>query len=494
MLIKALILLLIFTLPSCKKNTEGVLIIADSDKIDKESADPTTVAQSAIGTLIFSDFSYIDNDLVPHNLLADEVWIQSAGRTLEIKIRKGVRFHDGREMTERDVAASFRKIMDTDKYMKERYGRLRVTIVDKLKVKISADEPISDWSAILNNIYVSPADLVGTGPYMINRWLENGVELAANNDYFEGPPKLKRVIYRYEPDERKRVNMLLRGEADLLVWLSPDMAGFLKKDERFYVNEWPYDFYSALFLNNESPLLRDKAVRLAVSMAIDRDKLIRKILNGGGTKISGPFPHHVSHPAINAGILDFRPREAARFLKDAGWRDSGDGILEKNGRKLIFRLYYNKGVDEFRKMADIIAQDLFEVGIGVEAVSSTLDEIDGNNFKSGDYDAILDAKASYDSVNLLTWRSSSLSNISRFNNREMDNLLDRLRETTDVEQKKEIYSKMQRVFEEEVPAVFLYNPVIYTAVNKKFKGAEKFVSSAYSVYKIKDWSIDEKSK
>ncbi|MBI5745949.1 MAG: ABC transporter substrate-binding protein [Nitrospirae bacterium] len=495
MFIKALIALLILALPSCNKpRQKDVLIIADADKIDKESVDdPAALQNSVIGDLVFNTLSYVDNDLIPHNLLIEEVRPLPGGKTIEIKIRKGIRFHDGMEMTESDVAASISRIIERDEYLKERYGQLKVAIVDKLKIRVTGDNPLADIDTVLlPNLYISLKGLGGTGPYSLAYWLYNGVELEANEDYFEGRPKIKKIRYLYEEDERKRVNMLLKGEADLLVWLSPEMAGFLKPDSRFYVKEITNYSYSALFLNNESPLFRDKALRRAVSMAIDRDKLIKKVLKGSGTKASGPLPSYTFQQENDTASQNYRPREAFRLLKDAGWRDAdGDGILEKNGKKLRFRLYYNSNVEEFKKMADLISQDLFEIGIGVEAIPADMGESTDRNFKPGNYDAILNGKSSYDSVNLLTWGSSSLSNLSRFSNREMDTLLERLKEATNIEQKKEIYNKMQRIFEEEVPAVFLYNPVIYTAASKRFKGAEDFVGSAYSMYKIKDWSVNE---
>lgn len=496
MLIKVLIALLFFALPSCNKPQKDVLVIADVGKLDKESADdPAILWNSVIGGLVFSSLSYVDNDLVAHNLLVEDVRARSGGKAIEIKIRKGVRFHDGREVTESDVAASISRIMEEDKYLKERYGQFKVAIVDKLKIIITGDKPLPEPYkdiAVLPNLYVFSNDLIGTGPYRFQRWIDNGVELTANNDYFEGAPKLKKVVYRHEPDERKRVNMLLNGEVDLLVWLSPEIASFLKTDSSLYINEIPSGFYSAIFLNSESPLFRDKALRKAVSMAIDRDKLIKKVLKGGGVKAFGPLPSQFFRPENNAAITSYRAREAVRLLKDAGWRDAdGDGILEKNGKKLKFRLYYDINLGECKKMADLISQDLFEIGIGAEATPANINEFTDRNFEAGSYDAVLFSKSSHDSINMLAWDSPSLANISRFSNREIDSLLGRLRAETDIEQKKEIYSKMQRIFEEEAPAVFLYNPLIYTAVNKRFKGAEDFVGNVYSIYKIKDWSMNE---
>lgn len=493
MFINVLLTFLLIALTSCNKPENSVLVIADSGKIDKESANELTLPESVIGDLLYTPFFKDDNNFVFHNLLAEDVRMLPGGKTIEIKIRKGVRFHDGRELTESDVAASIGRITDTDAHIKERYGQLKVTIAGKLKVTVTGDKPLSDvYTLLLPNIYIYSKELIGTGPYKFHRWINNGIELIVNNDYFEGTPKLKKVIYRYEPEERNRVNMLLKGEADLLIWLSPKMAEFLKTDDRFYVNEWPTGFYSALFLNNESPLFRDKAIRRAVSMAIDRDVLIQKVLKGGGTKILTPFASLIFKSEKNKTGIDYRPKEAVRRLKEAGWEDAdGDGILEKDGRELRFRLFYNRKVKEFKQIADIISQNLFETGIGVEAIPANMDESTDRNFIGGSYDAILEVKSSYDSVNMLAWSSSSIFNISRFNSREMDNHLERLKEVTDIEQKKEIYGRMLKIFEDDTPAVFLYTPVIFTAVNKKFNGAEDFVGSVYSIYKIKDWSLNE---
>lgn len=490
MLLKFLaVIFLLFSLLSCKKQINDNLVIADNIEIDKENLNYEDVKYTLIAPLLFSSISLQDiKDSTPHNILADEIIALPGGKSIEIMLRKGVRFHDGREMTANDVGLSFSKMGETDKYINEKYGAFKVEILDRLKLRVTSGKPLSDLISVLSDIYVFSKDLAGTGPYRFSKWLDNGVELVANDDYFEGAPKLKKVVYRYEPDERKRVNMLLKGEADLLAWLSPEMAGFLREDDKFYVKEWPAGFYSAIFLNNESSLFSDKVLRKAISMAIDRDKLIKKVLKGGGLKTLTPLPPQLLH---TENSTDYRPREAIRLLKDAGWRDAdGDGILEKSGRELKFRLYYDINVEEFKKMADLISQDLFEIGIGVEAIPANMDESTGRSFEGGNYDAILFAKSFGDSVNIVVWGSSSHKNLSRFRNMEMDNLLNGLKSAADIEQKKEIYGRMKRIFKEEAPAVFLYNPVIYTAASKRFKGAEDFVGYVYSIYKIKDWSIN----
>ena len=82
-------------------------------------------------------------------------------------------------------------------------------------------------------------------------------------------------------------------------------------------------------------------------------------------------------------------------------------------------------------------------------------------------------------------------NYSRYGNKEVDQLLEQLGTASDVKAKKKIYARMQEIFNEEVPAAFLYNNAVYTAVNKRFNGAEDFAGDTYNVYKIKDWSINE---
>lgn len=489
--------LFLLALLSCSKTDKtenNSLVIIDSEKIDKESLGDAQKFSSTIpALLLLSPLLSLDGNGIPHNFLAEEIKLFPGKNVIEIRLREGVKFHDGRRLTVDDIVGAINKL----RVAEVRYKNLKVETLNSSLLRLTNNAPVVDVNSLLADIAVlapeSSDQPVGTGPFRFGRWLNNGVELVANKDYFEGRPKLDKVIYLYEEDERKRLYKLLKGEADLLVFLSPEVARFLEKDTRFYLKKIPFS-YSAIHFNNESALFRDKVVRKAVSMAIDRDSLIEKGFKDEGVKTSHPFQPEM---LTKSESPDYQPREAARLLKEAGWRDRNkDGVLEKAGRRLRFLLYYDKDYKEYTKVLDIMSQHLFEVGIEMEGVPVTYSEFRKKWMKAGDYDAFLKGISTSDSANFTTWHSSFIGNpdgcnFSRYSNGEVDRLLEQLRVSGDIKTKKMIYGKILEIISKDVPAAFLYNDMIYTAVNKRFKGAEDFMGDVYSVYKIKDWSLNE---
>lgn len=495
-----IIVFFVFVLCSCHK-TEKTLTIIDGMEVSKASiSENTDFLNSAIGDLIFTPLVYIDWG-ERHNVLAEDIKVSPDRKAVEVKLRDGVKFHDGKKLTAKDMASSIEMIKDIDSSVIDKYGDINVDVIDSSRIRLYSDLElsISNFNNLLSMIYAFPQtfkNLNGTGPFKFKRWLDNGLELVANEDYFEGRPKLDKIIYIYEEDERKRLYAALDGKADLLIFISPEVVDFLEKDGKFHIVKTASENYSALFLNNQSFFFSDGAVRRAINLAIDRDSLIENALRGAGIKASGPFPQ--TPLSKENRTADYEPREAVKLLKSSGWSDTdGDGILEKNGKRFRFKFYYTTMLEENKKIADIIGRYLFEVGIEAEGVP--MSDFDFNKMRqiSGDYDAMLACTDSTDTYLFNYWHSSSIKNIkgnnySRYADNGLDILLLQLREADNPDTRKQIYGRMQQIMDRDVPAVFLYHSLNYSAISKKFKRGEEFFGNIYSVYKIKDWSVNER--
>lgn len=492
-LIIATLIPLLSVIYSCNRSKEKTLTIVDSIRIDKSSS-LADISTSLIGSLVFSPLLYKYNSgTAIHYVLAEEVKILPGKKVIEVKIRDNIRFHDGKLLTAEDIVRS----IDTLKteFNRETLKDITAKAVDRLRLRLESKSPVADTNELLRTISAYPSHsniFNGTGPFRLKKFQTNGIELEANDGYFEGKPKLKRIIYLCEADENKRLTMLLKGEADLLAGLSPEAARFLEKDIRFNVHKDDKGFYTALFFNNKSSIFSDQRVRMALSMAMDRKSIIEKGLNGGGTVISSPFPAELLPSDIETGSQYYNPKQAVKILKEAGWNDAdGDGILEKDGRKLRSTLYYQKESEELKRIADIIAQQLFEIGVGMESAGIGENEIED---LSGDYDVILFAAAYGEYFHLNRWLSSSpvsrYGNLSCYGNTEVDGLLERLIEADTIVEKKMIYGRLKEILDKEVPAAFFYAPANYIAVSKGIRGVGKLGFDVFSFYKIKDWNTE----
>lgn len=492
-LVLALIFPFLSTLYSCDKPKEKNLILVGDIKIDKETT-LQNACNSLIGGLVFSPLLFRYNSgTADHFVIAEDIKVFPGNKVIEVKIKDGARFHDGKAVTSDDVIRSIERLKV--ELNVEALKEVRAEVVDRLRFRVTSISPITDANYLLSTISIFPASSTlfnGTGPFRFKRWLDNGVELEANRDYFEGAPKLNKVVYLYEPDERKRLTMLLKGEVDLLAGITPEVARFLEKDSKFNVHVDNSGFYTALFLNNKPLLFRDKRVRKAVSMAVDRKRIIEKGLNGGGVSISTPFPPQFLTPRPDTDSQSYNPKEAVKILHDAGWKDlNGDGILEKDGRKLSFTLYYPKEMEELKRVADIISQQLFEAGIGMETAKIGKDEV-GNI--PVDFDGILCTAAYEEHFNMNRWLStaevSENGNLSGYSNNDVDGLLRQLQKAGSTKERKRIYGRLRDIFDEDVPAAFIYSPSNYIVVSRKFTGIDELGYDVYSFYRIKEWDTE----
>lgn len=496
---------ILLSLYSCTNAGDKTLTICGNIKIDRLSTtDGNNFIANALEDILFTPLANIDSRFEIHNILIEKATPAAGGKIWEIRLKNGVRFHDGQPLTADDVAFSIEK----RKEILSTLGAIRQTeVLDEKNIRLIFDKLFRDVSDFLTNIYVYPRSIfrpdepwketllknpVGSGPFRFKRWLDNGIEFAANDDYFEGRPKTEKIVYLYEGNEDRRLNHLLKGKADIMIPASPNAASFLKGYPRFYVNRAAAPYYVAVFLDNRSPIFSDPAVRKAVNMAVNREYLIERGINGDGTPAHGPFLTDMlpeGHPGIPYG---YAPGAAAQLLKEAGWKDANnDGVLEKDGRRLSFTLYYSTESEEFRRLADMVSRQLFEIGIEVETRAADPDFRDKQHISLGD-DAILTDASIFPPE--AVWQSRSVQgpksiNFSNYRNREVDELFNQVRTAKDSGKIKSIYGRIERLIHEDAPAVFLYHPVSYSAVSRRVGNGMEFRGAPYDLYKIKDMDI-----
>jgi len=497
---------ILLTLYSCTNARDKTITICGSIRIDRLSTtDGNNFIANALEDILFTPLANIDSRFKIHNILIEKATPAADGRIWEIKLKNGVRFHDGQPLTADDVAFSIEK-------RKEILGTLgairRTEVLDERNIRLIFDKPFRDVSDFLTNIYVYPRRIfrpgepwketllknpVGSGPFRFKKWLDNGMEFVANDDYFEGRPKTERIVYLYEGDENRRLNHLLKRKADIMTPVSPNAARFLKRDPRFYVNRVSVPYYAAVFLNNQAPVFSDLAVRKAVNMAVNREYLIENGINGGGIPAYGPFLEDMLPKGYIVAPYEYVPGAAAQLLKEAGWKDTNnDGVLEKDGKRLRLTLYYSTASDEFRRLADMVSQQLFEIGVEAETRPAAEADLRDKHLPSWEDYAIL-AAASMVTPEAV-WQSRSVQdlgsiNLANYSNMEVDDLFNRAGNEADSREIRSIYGRIDRMIHEDSPAVFLYYPVSYSAVSKRVGNGMEFRGMPYDLYKIKDVEI-----
>ena len=456
-------------------------------------------ASSDINQLVYNGLIRYDKNLQLEGELAESWEISEDNLSFTFHLRKGVTWHDGAPFTSADVLFTYQMYINPDvptSYAEDFLQVAKAEVIDDYTFKVTYEKPyapaLESWGTpihpkhLLEGKDVTKSELsrqpIGTGPYKFAKWdAGEKVELLANPDYFEGKPYIYRVVYRVIPDtstqflELKAGNLDLMGLTPIQYQTQTDSAIFT---DRF--NKYRYLSFSYTYLgyNMTKPLFQDKRVRQAISYAIDKQELIDGVLLGLGQAATGPYKPDTWVYNNNVKRYNYDPEKAKALLSEAGWEDSdNDNILDKDGEPLAFTIVTNQGNDLRSKTAEIIQRRLKEVGIDIEIRVVEWATFLKEFIFTGNFDAtILGWSGGPEPDQYNIWHSSKTAprelNFIKYQNPEVDELLEKGRRTFDQAERKKIYDRFQEILAEEQPYTFLYVGEALPAVAKRFRGIE----------------------
>ncbi len=421
------------------------------------------------------------------------------GKRIVIRLKKGILWEDGVEMTADDLVFTIRLVADpkTGSPYAEDFMRIRdVKKLDRYTVEVSYDTyyaraKVSFASSILPKHVLEGQDVrtgsfarnpVGAGPFKLSSWSSGSeLTLAANERYFLGKPHIATITYRIIPDMATMFMELKAGRLDMM-GLSPEQYLRQTKGPAWEDNFRKYRYlsssYTYLGFNMRHPFFADKRVRWAISKALDRNELVKGALLGQGVPAFGPYKPGTSfyHPDLKPVAQD--TEGAKRLLAEAGFADrDGDGVVERDGKKLEFTILTNQGNQERILCAIIMQQQLARVGIRVSVRTVEWAAFIREFVNKGAFDAvILGWTITPDPDLYQVWHSSSAVegglNFTWFKNKRLDTLLERGRATRDEEERRKIYYGVQEVLADEQPYCFLYVPWSLPILKSRIRGIE----------------------
>jgi peptide/nickel transport system substrate-binding protein len=285
--------------------------------------------------------------------------ISADGRTYVYHLRRGVRWHDGAPFTARDVAFSWRVIMNPRNNVLHREGYQEVTRIDTPDATTAIVHLRQRYPPFVTQFFttlqegakpVVPAHLlarypeindvpfnaapVGTGPFRFVRW-DRGrdVVLERNNAYFRGRPGLDRVVLNVLPDANTVATSLQTHAIDLIVNGNPLMYVRFRQVAGITDRLTPWNALRMVMFDDARPAMREPAVRRALSMAIDARTLIAKLSFSTGTP-TGELGAPTSLGYAQLPPYPYDPAAARALLEGAGWHLRPDGVRAKNGAPL----------------------------------------------------------------------------------------------------------------------------------------------------------------
>jgi peptide/nickel transport system substrate-binding protein len=430
----------------------------------------TDEGSQRVHQLVYSHLLAVNDALQPapgHDALAARL-DNPDPLTYIVHLRAGVRFHDGHELTSKDVVYTFGSFLDPAfvSAKKSAYQMMEsVKALDPYTVEFKLKTPSSSFPAQLV-MHVVPDGSgeslrsfpIGTGPYRFVRYLvDEQVELSAYEGYWDGLPQNTGIVLRIVPDDTMRSLELRKGSADLTVNdVAPDAAYQLQKDG-LAIQMAPGVDYAYIGLNLRDPVLRHKDVRHALAYAIDRKAIVDYLRRGLAQPAVGVLSPATWAFEPSVHEFGYDPERAKRLLDEAGYPDpDGDGPRPR------LRLSLKTSTDEFfRLQAAVIQEDLRLVGIEVDVRSYEFatfyaDVLSGNiQMYTLQWVGVTDPD-----MLRRVYQSSQIPPVGfnrvYYSNPDVDRLLDLVQKAGTDEERREHYSAVQKLVAEDVPYVSLW--------------------------------------
>ncbi|MBO4314214.1 MAG: peptide-binding protein [Desulfovibrio sp.] len=471
-------------------------------------------ASHEVADLIFVAPLRYDKDLKPEPWAAEDWSLDDDGRRMLFRLRKGILWEDGHELTAEDVEFTWKIVTapETASPYAEDFLKVKTfRVIDRYTFEVTYDtffaRAVATWmSPILPKHILERENIrntafsrkpVGAGPYRLKEWKAGtSLTLEASPTYFAGRAGIDEVVFRVIPDSATMFMETRAGRLDVMD-LSPLQylreTGGREWTDNFSKYRYLASMYVFLGFNMQHPFFRDVRVRRAISQAISRDEIVRGVLLGQGVPAFGPYKpgSWAYHPTLRPVKQD---REAARaLLKEAGWSDSdGDGTVDKDGVPLSFTILTNQGNEQRILTALLIQSQLKAVGIAVRIRTVEWAAFIHEFTDKGRFDAvILGWTISQDPDIYQVWHSSQAHegglNFTRYVNPELDRLLEEARVLPDPEKRKAIYARVQEIMADEQPYCFLFVPYALPVVQKRFRGIKPALAGI--MYNFEKWWV-----
>ncbi|PYM43427.1 MAG: ABC transporter substrate-binding protein [Candidatus Rokuibacteriota bacterium] len=422
--------------------------------------DLTATPASATAAVVFYNIQEALVKVDRHGRLVPwlaERWHTTDNRNYTFFLKRGVHFHNGRELTAADVKYVIERAMNPEtKHPYPGYYAAIGDIIVKDDYTITFSLKSLNANFILNLarqgsvIYPREAvdtlksDPVGTGPFKLAEWVRGDrIVLTRNPDYHvKGLPRLDRVVFRFIPDPNATLAALKAGDIDAsLFGLGPEHVQEVQKDARFQVVVGDTTNDVILAMNNSRKPYADVRVRRAITHAINKQDVLQGAMFGLGRILGSNVDPLNPYYVDVSGLMPYDPARAKKLLAEAGYPNGFETVL-----KVAPQYYYTV------RTGEIIANHLAKVGVKVRIEQIEWGQWIARVWREADYDlTIIGHAEAWDIENY-----AKPTYYFRYDSPEFQTLFKESEVTLDDKARRELYARMQKKLVEDAPVVWLY--------------------------------------
>ncbi|MGA2229083.1 MAG: peptide-binding protein, partial [Syntrophobacteraceae bacterium] len=482
---------------------------------EPSTLNPITATDAYAGTIdgyIYESLLKRDEKSLENVPVLAEKWEISPNHLMyTFHLKKNIKWSDGYPFTAKDILYSFDRIRDPKvdaAHLRSYYQDIeKIEALDDHTVRFHYRIPYFRALEFCGGMPIVPAHLfkegedfnqhpigrrpVGTGPYKLLHW-DTGKEIALvrNDDYRGEKPALNRIVFKIITEPAVALQVLKQGGLDEM-GLSPiqweRQTQTKRFDENFQKLAYYLPSYSYIGWNSNRPIFSDKRVRRAMTMLVDREMILKKILFGLGTIINGPF--YVNGPEYDKDIkpYPYDPKAALALLKSAGWDYlPGGDVLQKDGKPFEFVFLLSAGSKLGEQIATMLQENLKEIGIAMSIQrlewAVFIQKIEVHNFDA----CTMGWSLGWETDPYQIWHSSQAvekgSNFVGFKDAEADKLMDEARKEFDPEKRRQMYYRLQEIIHDEQPYTFLFTNKALVAVSRRFRNVEVYPMGIAPLY------------